>query len=110
MDARCQEKVDIIVEWVEALDRAEEIFMNLEASEEALWATVFLEQKEGSIETKKALTNKDPRVVQLREAIAQAKRAVLKAKRMHEVALKAGDWEYGTLKRTEEIIRRQRGA
>lgn len=107
MDSRCQERVDIIVEWVEALDKAEETFLNLEASEEALWANVFLEQSEGSVETKKAKTNSDPRIVQLREAIAIARRAVNKAKRMHEVALKAGDWEYGTLKHTESAIKRQ---
>lgn len=110
MDARCQERAEVIAQWIDELERAEETFMNLEASEDAVWSDVFLEQKEGSVEERKAKTNADARVRELRKSIAVAKRVVSKTKRMYDLALKAGDWEYGTIKYTEDQIRRQRGA
>lgn len=109
MDQRCQERAEIIEQWILTLDRAEEILFNLEASEDAVYGEIFLKQ-DGSNDIRKAKANADPQMRELRQNIASAKRAVLKAKRMYDLALKAGDWEYGTFKTEENIVRRQRGA
>lgn len=109
MDQRCQERAEIIEQWITTLEKAEEIFLNLEASEDALHGEIFLEQA-GTVDERKAKTNSDPRMKTLRLNIAQARRELNKARRMHELAMRAGDWEYGTFKIEENVIKRQRGA
>lgn len=109
MDSRCQERAEIIEQWIVELDKAEETFMNLEASEDALHGEIYLEQT-GTVEERKAKTNSDPRMKELKKNISLARRNLNRAKRMYELALKAGDWEYGTIKITEDVIKRQRSA
>jgi hypothetical protein len=107
VDARCQSRAEVIEAWINEIDKAEEVFMNLEASEDALFGEIYLETK-GTVDERKAKTNSDPRMKALRASIAEAKKNLGRAKRMHELALKAGDWEYGTLKTEEAVVRRQR--
>src|ERR1044072_6898981 len=97
MDQRLKEQAQKIDQWIEALERAEEQFMNLEGSEDALWGEIFLE-KEGSVEVRKALTNSDPRMKTHRMGMAEARVKMLRARRKFELARSAGDWEYGTFK------------
>lgn len=108
MDARCYQRAQKIEKWIEELEPAEELLMNLESSEEAVWGELFLATKGlGSVEDRKAMTNSNPKMVELGKAINSAKVKVLRLRRMHSLAEKAGDWEYGTLKRIEGAIKRQ---
>lgn len=99
-------RAEVIEQWIKVLEKTEETLMNLEASEDALHGNIFLETK-GTVDERKAKTNSDPRLIELRKAIALAKTENNKARRMHELTLRAGDWEYGTFKIEESAIRRQ---
>lgn len=106
MDPRCQERAEVIESWILVLEKTEETLMNLEASEDALWGNIYLETH-GTVEERKAKTNSDARMINLRKAITEAKREHNKAKRMYDLVVKCGDWEYGTFKIEETVIKRQ---
>lgn len=106
MDQRLMERAEVIEAWIEVLEKTEETLMNLEASEDAMYGEIYLATN-GTVDERKSRTNSDKRMVDLRRAIGIAKKENNKAKRMHELALRAGDWEYGTFKIVDAAIKRQ---
>lgn len=108
MDERLHEQGQKIKNLIEKLAAAEEILFNLECSEDAVWGAVFLETKgHGPVEDRKAMANTHANVKELRAALGLAKKEVLRLRRLYALAEKAGDWEYGTYKIEEQLIKRE---
>lgn len=108
MDSRCQERADVIAQWIEELTEIEEKLIDIEASEDALFGDLFLEA-EGPIEERKAKAKSHPKMKALKAGYTQAKIRHNRAKRYLDLAMKAGDWEYGSMKNEENAIKK-RGA
>ena len=93
---------------IEDLAKAEEAFLNLEASEKPLYAVLYLKTK-GTVGEREAQVYASPDWDNLTKALVPAKIEVQKLKRKLELNFKAFDAEYLSQKIDSNAIRSQRG-
>ena len=103
MDSKLQEMASRIEKQIKKLQQAEEILMNLEASEKSLYANLYLDTS-GTVAERDARVEINPDWIAFKGAMKDAKVMANREKRMLELFFKAGDWEYGTMKREHAAI------
>lgn len=108
MDFRLNKRKTNIENRIEDLQEAEEVLLNLEASEKTIYANLFLKAEGKNIDERKSKVETNQEYIDFKKGLAVAKVKVNRLKRLYDLSLRAGDWEYGTYKIESEAIKKPR--
>ena len=108
MDSRLLSAIQRIETTIQDLAKAEEIYLNLEASKKSKYALRYLETK-GTVGEREAQVLASDDWVTFCKALVTSEVEYQRVKRMLELHFKAFDAEYLSLKNDSQGIARQRG-
>lgn len=109
MDQRLNERLQSWSNRIESLSKAEESFLQLEASEKTLEASLFLKATGRTVEERKSRAYYTKSWDDFKKALATAKTEYNNQKRLLDLAIKAYEAEYLTFKIESEMIHKGKG-
>lgn len=106
MDEQLREALEKWQRQIEVLRKAEETYLNLDASEKPMFAELFLSKEGKNVSERECMAYADPRWVEFKNGLVIAHSEFNKQKRNLEVFQKVFDAVYLTYKITNDFIKK----
>ncbi len=106
MDAKLRERLDVWEKQILVVREAEGVFLSLESQEKALYASLFLDGRHGTMAEKEARAYNTPEWRDFSRGLAEAKSEFNHARRVLDFRIKEFEAEYLSFKIESDHIKR----